>query len=159
LGAAYHGFLHRLDRSQQRAGAFVGHIVLHDLGLDRVQLRLRLPHADARLEAPNGDPVAVVSIPGELRHVERCGEKHLGIGRAAHWLLGAGGPQRVGEVEADRPDADDFAGNIVEADGSSDDSGVAMKQTLPEGVSQDGHVVVAFDPSSGTNVRPRSGST
>ena len=124
-GIVHDGLLHRLHPGAQRAGAAVAAIrrVREDLRLDRVELRRRLRQGDARIEPPQRDPVAIVSVPWELRHIERRGEKDGGLGRGAHGLAAA--PERAqhgsaGEVEVGGQHADHLARNIAEADAGAD---------------------------------------
>src|ERR1017187_7620070 len=150
FGIADHNFLHGLHGSHQRAWPIVplvrGHF-LQDLGLDRGQLRLRLPDADPRPEAREGNVVAVVAVPAYLAQVEDDGEED---GRFRHAALGLPGAKRwerilVGQTEAGWQDADHFARDVAHSDLLADRVPVAIEQALPEGVGQNGDTVAAFD--------------
>ena len=147
-GAAYDDLFERLDVDGECAAGIAVHLIRRDLPDDvvgeDVEIFRGLSDRYAGLQTTECDAVAVVAVPSEVVEVdhERCDD--FGVGPLAGYWGGRelGG---FGKVEVLRQDADDLVWRSGDLNGPSDDGGVAVEETLPESVTDDGDLLVAFD--------------
>jgi hypothetical protein len=162
-GAAYDDLLERLDvggeRSPGGAVQLVGGNLAGDVVGDNVEVFRGLVDGDTGLQVAEGDVVAVVAVRSEVSGgIDRQRGDDLVVGE----LASEGGYcefVRFGKVEVLREDSDDLEWCSGDLNGSSDDVGVAVEEGLPEMVTDDGDVLVAFDGLLGQEVAPRAGWT
>jgi hypothetical protein len=146
-GATYDDLFERLDVDGECAVRVAVHLIGRDLTDDvvgeDVEIFCGLSDGQAWLQVAEGDVVAVVAVPAEVVEVDYERRNDFGLGPLGGYWGGRefGG---FGKVEVLRKDADDLVWRSGDLSGSSNDGGVAVEETLPETVADDGDLVVAF---------------